>query len=102
MIITKEEERMAFVYSLANKHVTLRFLCKRCTFTGCHSVFVYGAIEILRITHQTWENKACSAVLIFSVVTARQLHKDKPGENFSKVHFKSRRVEGLPQKRVLT
>ena len=40
MIITKEEERMAFIYSLASKHVTLSFLCKRCTFTGCRSVFV--------------------------------------------------------------
>lgn len=46
MIITKEEERMAFIYSLASKHVTLSFLCKRCTFTGCRSVFVrrYGNI----------------------------------------------------------
>jgi len=40
VIITKEEERMAFVDSLTNKPVTLSFLCKRCTFTGCHPAFI--------------------------------------------------------------
>ena len=80
MIITKEEERMAFVYSLASKHVTLSFLfdsCVNVVLLRAVALCLYGAMEILRITHQTWENKALSAVLIF-MVTARQLHKDKP------------------------
>lgn len=89
-IITKEEKRKVFVYSATSKHVTLCLLCKRCTFSGCHFVFVYWAIEILQIIHQSW----LSAVFIFSVTT-RQLHKDKPHENFIKVHFKSWAVKWL-------
>ena len=94
MIITKEEERMAFVYSLANKHVTSTFLCKRCTFTSCHSVCVRSHRNITDNPSNVGKQSVFSC--IYLLVTARQLHKDKPGENFSKVHFKSRAVNGLP------
>lgn len=99
LLLRTKKEWLLLTRWLTN--VTLSFLCKRCTFTDCHPVFVYGTIEILRIIHQTWENKARSAVLIF-LVTARQLHKDQPYENFIKVHFKSWAVTGLPAKGVLT